>query len=104
MCLLLVKICLGLHNIRSLSSRLTADTCSFDSTTTDSLCYWSQDLNDGFDWSWYDANTAPPGFLGPETDHTTGTNNGNDRLAAQHIAQTYMYNYTNAITLKSQNT
>jgi hypothetical protein len=49
-----------------------ARTCDFESQT---ICGWTQDKNDDFDWSW-DSNGTPTTGTGPSTDHTYGTRNG----------------------------
>ncbi|XP_071479396.1 MAM and LDL-receptor class A domain-containing protein 1-like, partial [Diadema antillarum] len=46
--------------------------CDFDLD----FCYWSQDVNDDFDWSWFDAPSMSDDYQGPGTDHTSGSNLG----------------------------
>ena len=47
--------------------------CDFEED--DQLCGWTQDQTDDSDWYWF-SNNEQPGYKGPITDHTTGTNYG----------------------------
>ncbi|KAH3811674.1 hypothetical protein DPMN_140086 [Dreissena polymorpha] len=46
--------------------------CDFEQTT---LCGYSQDNTDNFDWTWNSGDT-PSSLTGPSTDHTTGNSTG----------------------------
>ncbi|XP_041480950.1 MAM and LDL-receptor class A domain-containing protein 2-like [Lytechinus variegatus] len=50
-------------------------TCNFDAVDQ-TLCYWSQDVNDDFDWSLFTAAEVDDSYKGPRTDHTTGSPSG----------------------------
>ena len=46
--------------------------CTFEGTGSGSVCGWSQDQNDDFDWTLKSGSTGSVG-TGPQFDHTTGT-------------------------------
>nr|XP_054769623.1 MAM and LDL-receptor class A domain-containing protein 2-like [Lytechinus pictus] len=50
-------------------------TCNFDAVDQ-TFCYWSQDVNDDFDWSLFIAAEVDDSYMGPRTDHTTGSPSG----------------------------
>ena len=45
--------------------------CNF----TNDMCYWSQSINDDFDWTFHAGSTSSTN-TGPSADHTTGTRTG----------------------------
>ena len=53
------------------SDEQTCGTCDFE----DSICGWTQDPKDNFDWTRFRGNT-PSSFTGPDHDHTKGDSTG----------------------------
>ncbi|XP_030853092.1 MAM and LDL-receptor class A domain-containing protein 1-like [Strongylocentrotus purpuratus] len=51
-------------------------TCDFDTVGILSTCYWSQDVKDDFDWSWFNAPEMEDSYNGPRYDHTTASTSG----------------------------
>ena len=59
----------GLKNYSSI-------TCDFEEIE---ICYWTQDANDDFDWTWQNAADHDLDNTGPSGDHTTGSPLGTSR-------------------------
>ena len=56
--------------------------CNF----TNDMCYWSQSINDDFDWTFHAGSTSSAG-TGPSADHTTGRTTG--KLSKSCLIKTY---------------